>query len=134
MAVELAFRRGVFGLPEHPLFELAAFPDRFRVVLRRHSVTVYLEQVVQHRHQLPLSIDLRFASQAEAPQPQRLSKMTEDRFDNPQAHAVNVAAQGGVDLLFHTNQRAVLCFGQYFQQDVDLPGSFLLGTAQALGA
>lgn len=37
-----------------------------------------LEDVVQHRHQFPLTVDLVFATQGEAPEPQSLADVAEE--------------------------------------------------------
>ena len=52
-----------------------------------------LGQIVQHVHQLPLSIDLFLAPQGESFNADGIVDVPEDRFDDPQAHAVDVATQ-----------------------------------------
>lgn len=58
-----------------------------------------LGQIMQHDHQLPLTIDLLFPTQGEPFYRDGIIDMAEDQFDNPQEHAVNVAPEDGVDLL-----------------------------------
>ena len=86
-----------------------------------------LEDVVQHRHQLPLAIDLLFASQCEAFDSDCLADIAEDRFYYAEALTVDVSAEAGVDLLSHPLERAIfsLAFGEGFEQDIDLSGTFL---------
>ena len=88
-----------------------------------------LGQVVQHRHQLPLTINLIPSSQAEPSQADILPQVAEDRLDDPQALTVDVASVGGVDLLFHANERIVICLGEDLLHDIDLPGAFLFRAA-----
>lgn len=92
-----------------------------------------LEDVVQHRHQLPLAIDPLLPSQGEAFDSDCLADIAEDRFDDAEALTIDVSAEVGVDLLSHPLERAIfsLAFGQGFEQDIDLPGAFLTGAAQA---
>ena len=52
-----------------------------------------LAQIVQHGHQLPLSVDFYLAPPGESPDTDGVADMAEDRLDDPQAHAVDVAAQ-----------------------------------------
>ena len=91
-----------------------------------------LSQVVQHGHQLPLSVDLLLASQGESLDADAVIDVTEDRFDDPKPHAVDMTAHCAIDLLFHPFQGTVLLFGEAADLDIDLPCPFLFGTAQAL--
>ena len=88
-----------------------------------------LGQIVQHRHQLPLTVDLLFTAQSESFDPYGIVDMTENRFDNPEARAVNVTADCGIDLLFHPLQWAMLLFGDAANFNIDLSGAFLPGAA-----
>jgi len=63
------------------------------LALCRPSVSMNLENVVQHRHQLPLAVDLVPASQGETSETQGLADIAEDRLDDAQAHAVGVATE-----------------------------------------
>jgi hypothetical protein len=53
-----------------------------------------LGQIVQHVHQLPLTVDLFLPPQAEPLDADGIVDMAKDRFDDPQAHAVNMATDG----------------------------------------
>ncbi len=88
---------------------------------------------MQHGHQLPLPVDLLFASQGESLDADGVGEVAEDRFDDSKPHAVDVAAEGGVDLLSHPLQRAGLFRGNLADLDVDLPGALLFDAAQAAG-
>ncbi len=57
------------------------------------SKSMNLAQIVQHGHQLPLSVDFYLAPPGESPDTDGVADMAEDRLDDPQAHAVDVAAQ-----------------------------------------
>ncbi len=58
--------------------------------------------------------------------------MSEDRLDDAQTLAVDMAAKFAVNLLLHPLQRTGFLAGNMLQQDVDLTGSFLFDAAQAL--
>jgi hypothetical protein len=92
---------------------------------------VNLGQIVQHVHQLPLAVNLLLASQTEALDTDGIVDVAEDRFDDPQAHTVDVPTNGRVDLLFHPFQRAGFYGGYTTEFDVDLPGAFLVDATQA---
>ena len=88
-----------------------------------------LGQIVQHGHELPLAVDLLFASQRESLDADGVVEVTEDRFDDAQPHAVNMTTHCRVDLLFHPLQRSVLLSGNSADLDVDLAGTFLCDAA-----
>ena len=51
-----------------------------------------LSQIVQHVHQLPLTVDFLFATQGEPFDADGVVYVTEDRLDDSKSHTVDVAA------------------------------------------
>jgi hypothetical protein len=69
------------------------FPIPSCFLAKPHPKSVNLGQVVQHDYELPLAVDLFFALQAESFDPDGVTDVTEDGFDNANI-AVGNSRQG----------------------------------------
>jgi hypothetical protein len=106
----------------HSLFKLSTISP---------SISVDLQHVMQHHHQLPLPVHLPFPSKTETPDANRIGYMTEHRFDRAQSLAVDIPACHTVDFAFHPLENAGFVFVGGIQRNIDLPGRLLLFAAQA---
>jgi hypothetical protein len=66
---------------------------------------------MHHTENLPLSVNLDFASQTESPQPQGTTDVGKDGLDNTESLAVSASSLRGVDFLFHLLRVAFRCIG-----------------------
>ena len=75
-------------------------------------VSVDLEEVVEHGHELPLPIHLLAASETESSKPDRRADVGEHRLHHPQPVAIDMTALEAVDFSFHPLERTLgLLFG-----------------------
>ena len=93
-----------------------------------------LQHIVQHHHQLPLSLHLALATQTEALDPNRIGEVSEHRLHRAQPLAVDVPAHHTVDLLLHPLNRTGRVLLPGFQSNIDLAWGSLLMTPQTATA
>ena len=96
----------------------------------RHQAPVNLQHIVQHSHQLPLTIHLLSPSETESPETYPILYMCEHRFHDTQSTAIDMSSGTAVDLSLHLLDQPLLPLFADPKPDVDLAGRSLLRVPQ----
>ena len=79
-----------------------------------------LDDIVNHRHEFPLAVDLCCSSQTESLDPDRIGDVSEHRLYDSQPLAIDVSTSDTVDLSPHLLKRACRSFTGDAQSEIDL--------------
>ena len=104
------------------------------VLLSAPPVAMNFADVVQHRYELPLPVDLGSTSKRKPFESDRRCDVAEDRFDHAESEAVYMPAPRAVDLSLHSLERALGLLFRSVVLDVHQARRLLMFRAQTLAS